>query len=161
MSITRRFAIAAAVGLVATLQVACTAVSLSPPLSPQLTSEVRTYGGVWLTSGTFARPHQVTGVVQLTQTGYRWFHEVEVVNDANPGSILYKVGALAAEQGAHGLQRLVLYEVDPDTPGERLQKQVESMQRVAQGERSVFEEGSETRWLVFAEMVRFTDGGPL
>lgn len=148
-----------AVALLALMLAACTAVSISPPLSPKLTGEVRTFNGVYLTSGTFARPHRVIGVFQMTQTGYKWFHEVEVVDDANPGSILYKAGAVAAGRGAHGVQRLMLVDLDPQTPSDKLQKQMESAQRVAEGKSSVFEEGSETRWVILGEMVQFLDGG--
>jgi hypothetical protein len=147
------------VALLALMLAACTAVSISPPLSPKLTGEVRTFNGVYLTSGTFARPHQVIGVFQMTQTGYKWFHEVEVVDDANPGSILYKAGAVAAGHGAHGVQRLMLVDLDPQTPSDKLQKQMESARRVAEGKSSVFEEGSETRWVILGEMVQFLDGG--
>jgi hypothetical protein len=145
--------------LVALLLGACTAVSVSPPLSPKLTGEVRTFGGVYLTSGTFARPHRVIGVFQMTQTGYKWFHEVELVDDANPGSILYKAGAVASRYGAQGVQRLMLVDLDPQTPADKIQKQMESAQRVAEGKSSVFEEGSETRWVIVGEMVQFLDGG--
>ncbi|HWN70852.1 MAG TPA: hypothetical protein VNM90_24590 [Haliangium sp.] len=145
--------------LMALMMASCTAVSISPPLSPKLTGEVRTFSGVYLTSGTFARPYRVVGVFQMTQTGYKWFHEVELNDDANPGSILYKAGAIAARHGAHGVQGLILVDLDPQTPADKLQKQMESAKRVAEGKSSVFEEGSETRWMVLGEMVQFLDGG--
>ena len=104
----------------------CTAVSLSPPLSPSPTPQTdpgRQY--VLLSSGSFDRPHQSIGVLQMTQTGYRWFHEVEVVADANPASILYKIAAYARENGADGVAHLELIDLNPQNPGEKLAKQVE------------------------------------
>jgi hypothetical protein len=145
--------------LTALMLASCTAVSISPPLSPKLTGVVRTFNGVYLTSGTFARPYRVVGVFQMTQTGYKWLHEVEVVDDANPGSILYKAGAVAARHGAQGVQNLMLVDLDPQTPADKMQKQIESAQRIAAGKSSVFEEGSETRWVILGEMVQFLDGG--
>jgi hypothetical protein len=159
MAWKQRAHVAAGTALLALMLTACTAVSLSPPLSPKLTGEVRTFSGVYMTSGTFARPYRVIGVFQMTQTGYKWFHEVEVVDDANPGSILYKAGAVASRHGAQGVQRLVLVDLDPQTPADVMQKQVESAQRIAEGKSNIFEEGSETRWMILGEMVQFLDGG--
>lgn len=159
MAWNNRVHAAAGVALLALMLTACTAVSLSPPLSPKLTGQVRTFNGVYLTSGTFSRPYRVVGVFQMTQTGYKWFHEVEVVDDANPGSILYKAGVIAARHGAQGVQRLVLLDLEPQTPADKLQKQLESAERVAKGESGLFEEGSETRWMIQGELVQFLDGG--
>jgi hypothetical protein len=159
MAWKHRAHVAAGAALLALMLTACTAVSVSPPLSPKLTGEVRTFNGVYITSGTFARPYRVIGVFQMTQTGYKWFHEVEVVDDANPGSILYKAGAVAANHGAQGVQRLVLVDLDPQTPAEVMQNQVKSAQRIAEGKSNIFEEGTETRWMILGEMVQFLDGG--
>lgn len=147
------------VAALALMLASCTAVSISPPLSAKLTGEVRTFNGIYLTSGTFARPHRIIGVFQMTQTGYKWFHEVEVVDDANPGSILYKAGSIAARNGAHGVQRLTLVDLDPQTPADKMEKQAESARRIAEGKSGIFDEGSETRWVVLGEMVQFLDGG--
>lgn len=159
MAWKHRAHLAAGTALLALLLTACTAVSLSPPLSPKLTGEVRTFNGVYMTSGTFARPHRVIGVFQMTQTGYKWFHEVEVVDDANPGSILYKAGAVAAHHGAQGVQRLILVDLDPKTPAEVMEEQMKSAKRIAAGKSNIFEEGTETRWMILGEMVQFLDGG--
>ena len=159
MAWKHRAHVAAGTALLALLLTACTAVSLSPPLSPKLTGEVRTFNGVYMTSGTFARPHRVIGVFQMTQTGYKWFHEVEVVDDANPGSILYKAGATVARHGAQGVQRLVLIDLDPKTPAEIMEQQAKSARRIAAGKSNILEEGTETRWMILGEMVQFLDGG--
>ena len=134
----------------------CTAYSVSPPLSPKVASGTQAFNGVYLSSGSFARQHQVIGVLQLTQTGYKWMHEVEVVGDANPASILYKIGAFASEHGAHGIQNLELIDLKPQTDLEKVSKQVKSVERIHSGESNVAEEGSETRWEVRGEMVIFT-----
>jgi len=121
-----------------------------------------------LTSGTFAQPHQVMGVMQMTQTGYRWFYEVELVSDANPASILYKVAMYARDNGADGVQNLELVDLKPQSPAERTQKQISGVMRVAdaaksgQGLNQAASEGEETRWEVRGEFVRFagTQGAP-
>ncbi len=135
----------------------CTAYSLSPPLSQRVASGTQTFNGVYLSSGQFTRQHRVIGVVQLTQTGFKWLHEVEVVGDANPGSILYKIGSFAADHGAHGIQNLELIDLKPQTDLEKISKQAESIRKINSGESGIAEEGSETRWEVRGEMVIFTN----
>ena len=116
----------------------------------------RAFNGVYLTSGQFSRPHQVVGVPQLTQEGYKWMHEVEVVGDANPASILYKVAAFASEHGATGIQGLELIDLKPQTEYDKVSKQMESVGRIQRGESNIAEEGTKTRWVVRGEMVIFT-----
>jgi hypothetical protein len=141
---------------------ACTARSVTPPLSPPVARGQRTFGTVYLSSGVFKRPHQVIGVVQLTQTGYKWLHEIEVIDDANAGSILFKIGEFARQNGADGIQSLELIDMNPQTPGEKKKKQLETAMHVAQqlhkGEApTAAEEGTETRYEVKGELVVFTD----
>ena len=146
----------------------CTAVSVSPPLSPQAAdSEAPRPGEVLLTSGSFNREVEVMGVMQMTQSGYRWFYEVEVVTDANPASILFKVAQYARAHGADGVQRLELVDLKPQSDGERTAKQVQGVMRVAdaakrgQGMSQAAKEGEKTRWEVRREFVKFvTIGGP-
>jgi len=135
----------------------CTAYSVSPPLNPRIAEDTRGFSGVYITSGTFSRPHQVIGVMQMTQTGYKWMHEVEVVGDANPASILYKIGAFAASHGAQGIQNVILINLNPQTDYDKISKQVESIQRIESGESNIAEEGTKTRWEVRGEMVTFTN----
>lgn len=141
----------------------CTAVSVSPPLTSRPADVEPAPGSVSVTSGQFDRPYQVVGVVQMTQTGYRWMHEVEVVSDANPRSILYKIAAEADRMGADGVQFLELVDLDPQSPGERTSKQIDSAVRLASKARrgsltagDVAGEGTKTRWEVRGELVRFT-----
>lgn len=141
---------------------ACTARSVTPPLSPPTARDQRTFGTVYLSSGVFKRPHQVIGVVQMTQTGYKWLHEIEVVDDANPGSILFKLGEFARRNGADGIQHLEILDMNPQTPGEKKQKQLETAFRVAQQLHSgktpsAAQEGTETRYEVKGELVVFAD----
>jgi len=150
--------------LFACAPLACTAVSVSPPLSSKTPTAEAPPGTVAVTSGQFRRPFQVVGVVQMTQSGYRWMHEVEVVDDANPGSILYKLAHFANQKGANGIQFLELVDLDPQTPGEIAKKQFESAVRIADKAGSgdldvgdVAQEGTETRWEVRGELVRFLD----
>ncbi|MBT8495858.1 MAG: hypothetical protein KJO07_22635, partial [Deltaproteobacteria bacterium] len=121
-----------AASLLAACTLGCTAVSVSPPLSPQ-SSEAHAprRGEVQLTSGSFNRQVEVLGVMQMTQTGYRWFYEVEVVTDANPASILFKVAQYARAHGADGVQRLELVDLKPQNDAERTSKQVQGIMRVA------------------------------
>lgn len=147
----------------AVMPAGCTAVSMSPPLTSQLPQgQLDSRHHVPLTSGHFQRPYRVIGVFQMTQEGYKWFHEVEVVDDANPSSILYRVGVLARKHGADGVQYLELVDMDPQTPGEKIQKQLDSTVRIAkaadQGRPAdIAKEGTKTRWEVRGELVVFTD----
>lgn len=144
--------------------VGCTAVSVSPPLSSRTPATRAEPGTVALTSGQFRRPYRVVGVFQLTQTGYRWFHEVEVNADAHPGSILYQVAHHAHAHGADGVQFLELVDTDPQTPSDRASKQVDSAVRIADAfdkgtltAGDVAGEGTKTRWEVRGELIRFVD----
>lgn len=140
---------------------ACTAKTVSPPLSARGPTVAQgTFGTVALTSGEFQRPHRVMGVLQMTQSGYKWFHEVEVVDDANPGSLLYKIGRYAKEQGADGVQHLSLLDLDPQTPADTVGKQINSAVRIQrdiqQGHyANIAGEGTKTRYEVSGELIRF------
>src|SRR5687768_17122943 len=91
--------------VIACLATACTATTVSPPLTARGSPDPRrTFGNEQLTSGAFHRPHYVIGVMQMTQTGYKWLHEIEIVDDARPDSLLFKVGSYARELGADGVQ---------------------------------------------------------
>ena len=97
----------------------------------------------------------------MTQTGYRWFHAVEVVDDANPEMILVKLARFAHQQGADGIQHLELIDLKPQNEAERISKQINSAVRINQAVRrgdvgGVAEEGSETRWEIRGELVRFS-----
>jgi hypothetical protein len=103
--------------------------------------------------------------MQMTQTGYRWFYEVELVTDANPASILFKVAQYARANGADGVQHLELVDLKPQSDGERTVKQVQGVMRVAeaakrgQGLSQAANEGEETRWEVRGELVRLEKSG--
>ena len=142
----------------------CTAVTVSPPLTSRSPQVEPSDQAIAVTSGQFRRPYRVVGVIQMTQSGYRWFHEVEVVSDANPRSILYKIAREADRLGADGIQFLELVDLDPQSPGERTAKQIDSAVRLAskaqRGSLSagdVAAEGTETRWEVRGELVQFTN----
>ncbi len=152
------FALAAAVALGG-----CTAVSVSPPLS-SMSATPGAYDPAYvpLTSGALRRPHRAVGVFQMTMRGYRWFHEVEVVDDADPRSILYQVARYAREHGAQGVQYLSLVDLKPQTPAEKVGRQLDSAVRIADHVRAdrperIAGEGSETRWAVQGELVVFVD----
>jgi hypothetical protein len=94
----------------------------------------------------------------------RWFHEVEVIDDANPGSVLYKIASEARALGADGVQFLELIDLKPQSPGEKVSRQIDSAVRLADKAQrgrltpgDVASEGSETRWEVRGELVRFVD----
>ncbi len=83
-------------------------------------------------------------------------HEVEVVGDANPASILFKIGQFASEHGATGIQGLELIDLNPQTDYDKVSKQIESVGKIQRGESGIAEEGTKTRWEVRGEMVVFT-----
>jgi hypothetical protein len=151
-------ALTAALGLLA----GCNAIGRTAPLSPRNAAGPPLMGTVHVTSGTFQRRHQVIGVFQMTQEGYRWMHELEVVADADPNSILYKVGAFALGAGAHGVQRLVLVDEKPQTLAEKRMAQVDTALRFAEQMQSrrpptAASEGTETRYSAKGELVRFLE----
>jgi hypothetical protein len=141
----------------------CTARTVSPPLSgTQRASAKPTFAKVSLSSGHFRRPHRVIGVFQMTQAGYKWFHEVQIVDDANPDSLLYKIGRYASSMGAQGVQNLELVDLQPQSDADRALKQINSAINIQRAARrgdygAIAREGSETRWEVRGELVVFLD----
>jgi hypothetical protein len=154
--------------LIAALTVsACTATTVSPPLTARGSPDPRrTFAHVQLTSGTFQQPHHVIGVMQLTQSGYKWFHEIQVVDDARPESLLFKVGSYARQLGADGVQRLEIIDLDPQTPADKLNNQINSAVRISNAvERGDYAqiagEGTKTRYEVRGELITFIQEGAL
>ena len=139
---------------------ACSAVSTTPPLSrPDATGKPR-FASIYLTSGTFSRPHQPVGLVQMTLEGYRWLHAEDVVGD--PNDLLYKVAALARDNGAHGIQHLELIDRKPQTRAERISKQIDTAVRIFEQAKegdapTALSEGTETLYFVKGELVVFED----
>lgn len=86
---------------------------------------------MYLTSGVIDRPHRVIGFVQMTQSGYKWMHEVELVDDAQPESLLFRIGDYARKLGAHGVQHLQVVDLNPQTPAETASKKIDSVVRMA------------------------------
>jgi hypothetical protein len=150
---------------IACLAGACTATTVSPPLSARGSPDPRhTYGSVQLTSGAFQRPHYVIGVMQMTQSGYKWLHEIEVMDDARPESLLFKVGSYARELGADGIQHVEIIDLNPQTPADTAGKKIDSTIRIAKAiERkqyaSIAGEGTKTRYEVRGELIKFVDQG--
>ena len=142
---------------------ACTATTVSPPLTARGSPDPRrTYGAVQLTSGAFQRPHHVIGVMQMTQSGYKWLHEIEIIDDARPESLLFKVGSYARELGADGIQHFEIVDLDPQTPADNAGKKIDSTIRIADAlERkqyaSIAGEGTKTRYEVRGELIKFVD----
>jgi len=147
--------------LLAGALVGCTAKTISPPLTARGSpTPLRTFSGVRLTSGAFHDPHRVIGVIQMTQSGFKWMHEIEVVDDANPASLLFKIGSYAHEHGADGVQHLELIDLDPQTPADKVSKQIDSavtiQREFSRGNYlAVAGEGTETRWEVRGELIKF------
>ena len=140
----------------------CAAVSVTVPLSDNRAEGRDTFGLIYLTSGTFQRPHQIIGIVQMTQEGYRWLHENEVITEANPDSILYKIGAFVRGKGAEGIQHLVVIDANPQTSGEKTAKQIITAIKVVDQVRrgrapTALSEGTRTKYLVRGELVKFTN----
>jgi len=140
---------------------ACTSATVSPPLSAARTGD-RTFGGVVLTSGALARPCVVIGFVQMTQKGFKWMHEVELVDDARPESLLYRIGAYAKSLGADGVQHLHVVDLDPQTPADNAGKKIDSVIRMERNLEkknyaAVATEGTETTWEVRGELIQFVD----
>ena len=149
--------------VLALVATACTATSVSPPLTARGSPDPRrTFGNVQLTSGAFHRPHYVIGVMQMTQSGYKWLHEIEVVDDARPESLLFKIGNYAHELGADGVQHLELIDLDPQTPADTAGKKIDSTIRIAQdidrgNYAAIAGEGTKTRYEVRGELIKFAD----
>lgn len=144
---------------------ACTAATVSPPLTARGSpTPRRTFDHVQLTSGAFVEPHHAIGVIQMTQTGYKWFHEVELVDDARPESLLYKIGSYAHSLGADGVQHLELVDLDPQTPADTAGKQINSAVNIARDVRrqqyaAIAGEGTKTRYEVRGELIKFIPAG--
>lgn len=149
--------------VLALVATACTATTVSPPLTARGSPDPRrTFGSVQLTSGAFHQPHHVIGVMQMTQTGYKWLHEIEVVDDARPESLLFKIGSYARELGADGVQHLELIDLDPQTPADTAGKKIDSTIRIARAidrkqYASIAGEGTKTRYEVRGELIKFID----
>ncbi|HEY5948736.1 MAG TPA: hypothetical protein VIV40_24765 [Kofleriaceae bacterium] len=147
----------------AVLASACTAASVSPPLTARGSPDPRrSFGGVQVTSGAFQRPHHVIGVMQMTQTGYKWLHEIEIIDDARPDSLLFKVGHYAHELGADGIQHFEIIDLDPQTPADTAGKKIDSTVRIAQDidkkqYAAIAGEGTKTRYEVRGELIQFLD----
>jgi hypothetical protein len=89
-------------------------------------------------------------------------HEIEVVDDARPESLLFKIGSYARELGADGVQHLELIDLDPQTPADTAGKKIDSTIRIAGAlERkqyaSIAGEGTKTRWEIHGELIQFVD----
>jgi hypothetical protein len=142
---------------------ACTATTVSPPLTARGSPDPRrTFGNVQLTSGAFARPHYVIGVMQMTQSGYKWLHEIEIIDDARPESLLFKVGNYARELGADGIQHFEIIDLDPQTPADTAGKKIDSTIRIADAidkkqYAAIAGEGTKTRYEVRGELIKFAD----
>ncbi|MEE2657115.1 MAG: hypothetical protein VX733_01345 [Candidatus Latescibacterota bacterium] len=137
---------------------ACAGVSRTPPLSRPDATGKPTFGSIHLTSGTFSRPHRQIGIVQMTVKSHRWLHEKDVSGD--PNDLLYTVAALARDNGAQGIQHLVLIDTNPQTRAEKIGKQIDTAIRVInQVEKkdppTSLAEGTETRYFVKGELVVF------
>ncbi len=147
---------------------ACTAASVSPPLSARGSPDPRrTFGHVQLTSGAFQHPHYVIGFMQMTQTGYKWLHEIEIIDDARPDSLLFKVGSYARELGADGIQHFEIVDLDPQTPADNANKKINSAINIADAVAKkqyarIAGEGTKTRYEVRGELIKFaaTEGAP-
>jgi len=154
-----------AIAFVAT---ACTARTVSPPLSARGSPDPRrTFNNVQLTSGAFQRPHYVIGVMQMTQSGYKWLHEIEIIDDARPESLLFKVGAYARELGADGVQHFEIIDLNPQTPADTAGKKIDSTIRIANAidkkqYAKIAGEGTQTRYEVRGELIKFvpSQGAP-
>jgi hypothetical protein len=144
---------------------ACTATTVSPPLTARGSPEPRrTFDHVLLTSGVFQEPHYAVGVMQMTQTGYKWLHEIEMVDDARPESLLFKIGSYAHELGADGVQHLELVDLDPQTPAETAQKKINSAINIEKDLEhrqyaAIAGEGTKTRYEVRGELIKFVAQG--
>jgi hypothetical protein len=145
------------------LAAACTATTISPPLTARGSPDPRrTFGSVHITSGAFTRPHRVIGVVQLTQSGFKWMHEIELQNDARPESLMFNIGRYAKSLGADGVQHLKLLDLDPQTPADTATNKIDSVISMHDAiERkqyaSAAAQGTKTRWEIRGELVQFTD----
>jgi hypothetical protein len=147
-------------GLSLALGSGCVAVSRTAPLSQSTAEKGPTFDTISLTSGEFARPHRVIGVIQMQQEGYKWLHEKEVIADADPDSVLYKLGQAARYEGAQGIQHLVLIDGNPQSPEEKTARQVATVIKILDAIANrrppmALGDGTQTIYFVKGELVQF------
>ncbi len=150
------------------LGAACVAVSITPPLSSNGTNPEALYHGVAFTSGSFKRPHQTMGVVQMTQQGFRNYLFGEVNTEGTQrAQIMKALAQYIADRGADGIQSFSLVEENPRSEEERTAQQVGQSIKIAAAiaEKNpdgagALGEGETTTFVVTGELVKWTEGNP-
>lgn len=150
--------------LAMSLGTGCVAVSITPPLSANGPNPEAIYHGVAFTSGTFQRPHQTIGVVQMTQQGFRNYLLGEVnVQGTQRNQMMKALARYVADQGADGIQSFSLIEKNPRSEEERTAQKVGQGIKIAaaiaennpEGAGAV-SEGETTSFVVTGELVTWT-----
>jgi len=143
----------------------CVAVSRTPPLSHNGPEPNAVYHDIAFTSGTFNKPHQTLGVVQMTQEGFRNYLFGELnAEGTDSQNIMKAIASYVAKQGADGIQRFSLIAEKPRSREERGAQQVgQTLKIIAaladnnpEGSGSAAE-GETTRFFVKGELVRWTN----
>jgi hypothetical protein len=142
----------------------CVAVNRTPPLSTNLAQEDRLYGGTAFTSGRFQRKHEIIGIIQMDQEGYRtvFFGEVNR-RGTDPTQILRTIGLYAQNQGADGIQHFSLIMQNPESEEvgtvKKVGKAMEVAAAIAEGDplKAALKlgEGEKTNYFVKGELVRW------
>lgn len=141
----------------------CVAVIRTPPLSGQ-TAQGTTHSGVAITSGQFRRPHQIIGLLQTKQEGYRTklFGEINK-RSTNPAQMLQALGRYAKELGADGIQQFTFRLENPKSDDEQERDRVLTTLEIVSAlskEKSgaaaqKTTEGETTSYLIKGELVRW------
>ena len=147
----------------------CVAVNRTPPLSTNTAQEDLLYGGTAFTSGRFQRKHEIIGVIQMDQEGYRT-HLFGEVNrrGVDPAQILRVIGTYAQNQGADGIQHFSLIMQNPESEEvgtvKKVGKAMEVAAAIAEGDpfKAAFKmgEGEKTNYFIKGELVRWLPEPP-
>jgi len=147
----------------------CVAVNRTPPLSTNAAQDDLLYGGTAFTSGRFQRPHEVMGIIQMNQEGYRTYLFGETnKRGVDPTEILRKIGFYVRSQGADGVQNFSLIMANPESEEVQTAKKVgtamEVAAAIAEGDPLTAalktSEGDRTLYFIKGELVRWLPDTP-
>ena len=141
----------------------CVAVVRTPALSSNA-ADGAIHGGVAISSGRFQRPHEIIGLMQMNQEGFRTTFFGEVNDRATkPAQILQTIGRYAKSQGADGIQHFSLRLQNPRSKDEENRDKIlgalEIVAAIATGDHGraagKASEGETTKYFIKGELVRW------
>jgi len=147
----------------------CVSVSITPPLSSNGDQPSALYQGVAFTSGTFKQAHQVLGVVQMTQEGFRHYLAGELNEEGTDATqMMHAIARFAIDHGADGIQQFSLIDENPRSQEERSAQQVgQSLKLLAaiatqnkEGYQTGIHDGEQTRYFIKGELIAWRKSEP-